>query len=187
MRLMKLPGNNAAEMTIFFIKAGLTGRSLWQVFPQPSSNCSTAKIFMSLQISTPVVSDFTALMVHFMPSRFPRLDMNSSFLELWAGPTLPWRPRRGRNTAGSTAWAFSLGCVLQSWDLTRVKLVERKEWNTHEVMYLGLLCGLGGPIPTRFLLSGRKEPIRLFDKMWLSHMLLCVTSYRLKLPSSCQM
>ena len=119
------------------------------------------------------------------PCRFPRLDMNSSFRELWAGPALHWRPQWGRNTAGSTARAFSLGCVLRSWDLTHVKPVERKEWKTHEVMYLGLLCELGGPIPTRLLLSGRKEPMRLFDKMWLSHMLLCVTSYRLKLPSSC--
>lgn len=167
----------------FFIKAGLAGRSLWQVFPQPSSNCSTAKIFMSLQISTPVVSDFTLLMAHFMPSRrkgrraaFPGWTWTHLFASCELAPLSPDGQSGAENTAGSTAWAFSLGCVVQRWDLTRVKLVERKEWNTREVMYLGLLCELGGPIPMRFLLSGRKEPIRLFDKIWLSHMLLCFTS-----------
>lgn len=50
----------------FVIKADLAWRHLWQSFPQRSSNCSRAKIFMSLRISTPVVSDFMLLMAHFM-------------------------------------------------------------------------------------------------------------------------
>lgn len=48
------------------------------------------------------------------PRRFPRLDMNSSFRGLWAGPTFAWLPQRGReHPACSTAWAFSLGRGVQ--------------------------------------------------------------------------
>lgn len=99
----------------FFIKADLAGRSSWQIFPQPSSNCWTATIFMSLRISTPVVRDFMLLMAHFMPSSrkgrcaaFPGWTWTHLFV---SGPTLSRGcGRRGRKHA---AHSSRLGFLLR--------------------------------------------------------------------------
>lgn len=87
----------------FFIKADLARRSLWQIFPQPSSNGWTADIYVTAKLHTcgrrfhAAHGSFHAEEQERLLLSFPRLNRNSSFRE-WPHP-LPGLRDEGRKHA----------------------------------------------------------------------------------------